>query len=207
MNDLRKMIYGTLIGFFLLLGVWFSIIYVSSCGFTFTCRQAGPLVERTPIPTLIPASHSEPQTETGTSEFNKCKVAASDLIGAWVTAGSPETDVYAFTDVNGKACGGTYAADVQPLFVENSSWRTGEIGCVSCHNVGSDDRNGGLDMTTYKAISASGILGNGKWEDSKLYEVLSMGLVPDGHSADVPASNPVIYAGAVVPQVEATPTP
>ena len=44
MNDVRKMIYGSIIGFFLVLSVWFSIIYVSSCGFSFTCNQAAPLV-------------------------------------------------------------------------------------------------------------------------------------------------------------------
>ena len=55
MSDVRKMIYGTLIGFFAMLGIWFSIVYISACGFTLTCHKAGPIVERTPIPTLIPA--------------------------------------------------------------------------------------------------------------------------------------------------------
>ena len=56
MTDVRKVIYGTIIGFFMMLGVWFSIIYISACGFTFTCHKAAPLVDRTPVPTLIPAT-------------------------------------------------------------------------------------------------------------------------------------------------------
>ena len=34
MNDVRGMIYATLIGFFMVLVFWFGIIYLSSCGFT-----------------------------------------------------------------------------------------------------------------------------------------------------------------------------
>jgi hypothetical protein len=207
MNDVRKVIYGTIIGFFAMLGLWFSIIYISSCGLTFTCRQAAPKVDRTPIPTLIPVSHAEAQMEMGKTEFNKCQISALDLIGAWVSANSPETGAFPFVDVNGRSCTGTYADDVQPLFVENSIWRVGEIGCVSCHNAASVDRNGGLDMVTYAAISKSGILGNGDWEKSRLSEILNQGLVPQGHSVDTPVSNPLIFAGTVVSEAEATKTP
>ena len=220
MNDVRKMIYGTIIGFFLMLVVWFSIVYVSSCGFTFTCNQAAPLVERTPIPTLIPVSHSDAQMEEAeVTEFKKCQTAASDLIGAWVTAGSHETEVFAFTDVNGQACEGTYEGDVQPLFVENSLWYTGSLGCTSCHNADLTNRSAGLDMTTYAALfmgsqradaasKGNDIFGGGNWESSVLYDVLvNQGLTVEGHSADASASNPVIFAGATVPVAEATPTP
>jgi hypothetical protein len=205
-NDVRKVIYGTIIGFFLMLAVWFSIIYISSCGFTFTCRQAAPNVERTPIPTLIPVSHSDSEMEMGMGEFDKCRVPAGDLVGAWVSAGAPETDAFPFVDVNGNSCEGVYADDIQPLFVENSIWKTGTLGCVSCHNADLTERSAGLDMTTYAAISKSGIV-NGDWEDTKLYEVLGLGLVPEGHSADTSASNPLVFAGATVPEAEATATP
>ena len=56
MNDVRRVIYGTIIGFLMTLALWFSIIYVSSCGFTFTCHRGDHLIERTPVPTLIPAA-------------------------------------------------------------------------------------------------------------------------------------------------------
>lgn len=53
-DDVRKVIYGTIIGFFLVVLSWLSIIYISACGLTLTCVRAALLVVRTPIPTLIP---------------------------------------------------------------------------------------------------------------------------------------------------------
>jgi hypothetical protein len=220
MNDVRKMIYGTIILFFVVLAFWLSIIYVSSCGLTLTCGQAAQKVERTPIPTLIPAPHSEAQMDEGMVEFNKCEVAATDLIGAWISAESPETDPFAFTDVNGDPCEGTYAADIQPLFVENSLWYKGAIGCVSCHNADLSERSAGLDLTTYTAITmgsgradaaskGADILGGGATDKSALYSVLvNQGLVAAGHSADSPAVVLMVFAGqAVADEATATPTP
>ena len=220
MNDVRKMIYGTIALFFVVLVFWLSIIYVSSCGLTLTCKQATPKVERTPIPTLIPAVHSEAQMGEDVVEFNKCEVAATDLIGAWISADSPETDSFTFSDVNGDPCEGTYAADIQPLFVENSLWYKGAIGCVSCHNADLSERSAGLDLTTYAAITmgsgradaaskGTDILGGGEMDKSALYSVLvNQGLVSTGHSADKPADTLMIFAGqAIVDAATATPTP
>ena len=220
MNDVRKVIYGTILGFFGMLGLWFSIIYVSSCGFTVTCHSAAQKLNLTPIPTLIPSSHMEANVDMGLTEFKKCQVAALDLVGAWVSAESPETEPFSFTDVNGLACEATYMDDIQPLFVENSIWSTGSLGCVSCHNAELSTRSAGLDMTTYAALglgsqradaNAKGtdILGGGDWATSQLFNVLSnQGLTPDGHSADVSAGNPVIFAGTQTEvQAEATATP
>jgi hypothetical protein len=220
MNDVRKMIYGTIILFFVVLAFWLSIIYVSSCGLTLTCGQAAQKVERTPIPTLIPAAHSEAQMGEGAAEFNKCEVAATDLIGAWIAAESPETESFTFSDVNGDPCEGMYAADIQPLFVENSLWYKGAIGCVSCHNADLSERSAGLDLTTYAAIAmgsgradaaskGSDILGGGVMDKSVLYDVLvKQGLVSAGHSADSPAVALMVFAGqAVADEATATPTP
>jgi len=220
MNDVRKMIYGSIILFFVVLAFWFSIIYVSSCGMTLTCRQATQKIERTPIPTLIPVAHSEAQMGEGMVEFNKCEVNATDLIGAWISAESPETEPFTFSDVNGDSCEGTYAADVQPLFVENSLWYKGAIGCVSCHNADLSERSAGLDLTTYAAIAmgsgrtdaaskGSDILGGGAMDKSVLYDVLlNQGLVSAGHSADSPAVALMVFAGqAVADEATVTPTP
>jgi hypothetical protein len=219
MNDVRKIIYTTIALFLGVVVLWISIIYISSCGFTLTCRQAAPKIYGTPIPTLIPASHSEAQMGAGATEFNKCQVAAADLIGAWVTAKSPETEPFAFTDVSGKSCEGTFASDIQPLFVENGLWYANAIGCVSCHNGDLTERSAGLDLTSYAAIqmgsgradaNAKGadILGGGNWESSKLYAVLvKQGLVAAGHSADTPAATLVLFVGQAAPEVTATPTP
>jgi hypothetical protein len=219
MNDVRKIIYTTIALFLGVVVLWISIIYISSCGFTLSCRQAAPKIYGTPIPTLIPASHSEAQMGASATEFNKCQVAATDLIGAWVTAKSPDTEAFAFSDVNGKLCEGTFAADVQPLFVENGLWYKNAIGCVSCHNGDLTERSAGLDLTSYAAIQmgsgradanakGSDILGGGTWESSKLYAVLvKQGLVAAGHAADSPAATLVLFAGQTAPEATATPTP
>ena len=56
MNDVRRWIYVT-IGLFLgMVFFWLSIVYVSACGMTLTCLSGAPKVERTSVPTLIPAT-------------------------------------------------------------------------------------------------------------------------------------------------------
>jgi len=219
-DDVRKVIYGTIIGFFLVLIAWFSIVYISACGFSLACNKSQPLVIRTPIPTLIPVAHKESQGgETATTQFTACEVSATDLIGAWVTADSPETDAFPFKDVNGNLCKGTFDDDIQHLFVENSVWYIGSIGCTSCHNAELTDRSGGLDLSSYQGILAGSnrsyagakgtdILGGGDWESSLLYNVLMVqGLVPAGHSPDVDPVSPVfLYAGQQVQTLGATPT-
>jgi len=222
MNDVRKMIYGTIILFFGVLVFWLSTIYISACGLTFTCGQAVQKVDRTPIPTLIPAPHSDSQAEQPVMmAFNKCQVSATDLIGAWLTAKSPETETFPFSDVHGNSCEGTFVADIQPLFVENSLWYNGAIGCVSCHNSDLTERSAGLDLTSYKAIAlgtrrvagatsaGTDIFGGGDWEKSLLHDVLvNKGLVAEGHSADTPATDVTVFAGNAVASVAtATPAP
>jgi hypothetical protein len=209
MNDVRKMIYVTLVGFLLFLVFWFSIVYISACGFTLTCNQASPLVIRTPIPTLIPHSRSGSQAAEEMTEFNKCQVAATDLIGAWVSAGSPETEVFPFSDVNGEPCEGMFEEDVHPLFVENSLWYPGAIGCVSCHNPDQPDRNAGLDLTSYETISSgTDIFGGDDWQNSLLHDVLvNQKLVPEGHSKESPGDLVFVYAGHSVSEVAVTATP
>ncbi|MEO8357399.1 MAG: hypothetical protein ABI621_15950 [Chloroflexota bacterium] len=221
MNDVRNYIYGTIIGFGLLMAVWFSIIYVSACGFTFNCVRAQPLVIRTPVPTLIPYGHTENQAaENGTVDFSQCQVSATDLIGAWVTAGNPKTGSFPFTDVNGNPCEGTFAEDVQHLFVENSLWYAGSAGCTTCHNAELTERSAGLDLSSldgilagsnrsYEGARGTDILGGGNWDVSSLHDVLVVhGLVPHGHSPDAPPLGPIfLYAGQQAEKAQVTPTP
>lgn len=220
MNDVRRMIYVTLVAFLLFLVFWFSIVYVSACGFTLTCNQGAPLVIRTPIPTLIPAPSSASPAQGGAAEFNKCPVNAADLVGAWVSVGYSDTEPFPFTDINGQTCEGTFAEDIQPLFVENSLWFPSSLGCVSCHNADLSDRSGGLDLTSYEAISlgtrrvagatspGTDIFGRGEWENSLLHEVLvNQGLTTQGHSPDVPPPQTILYAGQLVTETEVTATP
>lgn len=219
MNDVRQWIYGAIIGLLACIGLMLSIVYVSSCGFTLTCVQANPLVIRTPIPTLIPAEHVEDIGSNDTSDFEACQVAAQDLVGAWVTAGSPESEPFPFTDVNGEPCQGTFANDIQHLFVDNSVWYAGQLGCTSCHNAQLGERSAGLDLASYQGVLAGSrrsyegatgtdILGGGDWEASSLHAVLlEQGFGPDGHAPDGEPVAPVfIYAGQHLDATEATPT-
>jgi hypothetical protein len=228
-DDTRRMIYGTIVAFLLFIVLWLGFVYLSACSFTLTCIQAAQLVERTPIPTLIPVKASQPKATT--VEFNnKCKVAATGLIGAWISAGHSETEPFPFTDLSGQSCEGTFA-DVQPLFRENSIWFPGSLGCVSCHNGDLTDRSAGLDLTSYQAMSlGSGrksgetspgkdIFGSGDLNQSLLYQELTKhgltvltnkGLATQGHSKEASPNNPIIYAGQLVTaggEVTATPTP
>ena len=169
---------------------------------------------RTPVPTLIPYGEMEQQTGMTEGEFKQCRVHATDLIGAWVVAGHTESEMFPFTDLNGQECEATFA-DIQPLFVENSIWFAGSLGCISCHNADLGERSGGLDLTTFESISlgsrrvaestspGTDIFGNGEWENSLLHEFLvNHGLTPEGHSPDVEPPQTIIYAGQVAADLE-----
>ena len=229
-DDTRRLIYGTIVAFLLFIVGWLFFIYLSACSFTLTCVQAAQLVERTSIPTLIPVKVVQSQATQDVAGSNKCKVSATDLIGAWVSAGHSETEPFPFTDLNGQACEGTFA-DIQPLFVENSIWFPGSLGCTSCHNADLTDRSSGLDLSSYEGISlgtkrvagssspGTDIFGGGDLEKSRLYQVLTKqplgaltndGLATQGHSPDAPPPVAILYAGhpaAAAGEVTATPTP
>jgi mono/diheme cytochrome c family protein len=55
-DDVRKYVYGAIIAFLVVVLTWLSIVYVSACGVTFTCQRAALKVDRTSIPTLLPAT-------------------------------------------------------------------------------------------------------------------------------------------------------
>jgi hypothetical protein len=217
-DDTRSYIYGAIVLFLLCVAAWLGFIFINACGFTLSCNQAAPLVVRTPVATLIPVKKAQAQPTA--VKFDKdCKVAATELIGAWVSAGHPEKDPFPFTDLNGQNCEGTFA-NIQPLFVENSLWFPGSLGCTSCHNADLTERSKGLDLSSYQAISlgtrrvagasspGTDIFGGGDLKKSLLYQILTkQGLTTQGHSKDAPRSNPVLYAGQVTPEGQATTTP
>jgi mono/diheme cytochrome c family protein len=55
-DDFRKIAYGTLIVFVLVIGAWVSFVTFSGCGYSLNCASAAPTLELTSIPTLIPAT-------------------------------------------------------------------------------------------------------------------------------------------------------
>lgn len=217
-DDVRKYIYGTVIVFIIGVLIWISIVYISSCGFTLSCKQGTLPVERTPIPTLFPAAL--PVLNSGdlaVSEQEACRVAAIDLVGAWVSANSPENEVFQFVDVNGKNCEATFA-DIAPLFNEQNLWNSGSRACTSCHVADVIISPAQLDMTSYAGIMAGSrradaeskgtdILGGGNWEKSLLLEFLVTGKADmPGHKEAVSLSS-FISAGKPLPEPVPTATP
>jgi hypothetical protein len=215
-DDTRRLVYGTIIAFLVFITAWLGFVYLSACGFTLNCVQGAPLVVRTPIPTLIPVKQSQAQHPITEVEFNKCQVGATDLIGAWISADHPETEPFPFTDRKGQNCEATFA-DIQPLFMDNSVWFPGSLGCISCHNADLTDRSAGLDLTSYEAIAlgsrrvagstspGTDIFGDGDLEKSLLYQILvTKGLTTQGHSAERPV-RPFICGARAAGEVTVTP--
>jgi len=89
MNDVRKIIYGTIILFLVVVVSWLSIIYTAACGLTLTCRQAAPKLYGTPIPTLIPVKLSAP------TKF----VLPTATSGAELPALTPEAESHGNPDI------------------------------------------------------------------------------------------------------------
>jgi mono/diheme cytochrome c family protein len=56
MNDLRKVVYGTLIGFIVVIVMWVGFLFIIGCGGSVDCTKAIPTPEHTAIPTLVPAT-------------------------------------------------------------------------------------------------------------------------------------------------------
>lgn len=215
-DDVRKTIYTTLTLFLLGVILWISFLFINACGFTLTCKQGDPLVDRTPMPTLLPATLPAMQSGSGNVSGETCRVPAVDLIGAWVSAGASETEIFQFTDINSQNCEATFA-DVKPLFVDANLWYSGSRSCVSCHSVDLTISSAQLDMSSYagitsgsrrvdSAVKGTDILGGGKWESSLLFKFISTS------HADVPGhtqalSELVIFAGKPLSGSELTITP
>jgi mono/diheme cytochrome c family protein len=135
-----------------------------------------------------------------------CAIRAVDLIGAWVSAKSPEKEAFPFTDITGKACGGTFEGDVLPLFTSANIWYAGALSCRTCHGPDVQISYARLDLSAYQGILAGSgrssaeangddILGGGDWEKSELYKVLNEGEMPPNRPAEVNPRGPIIYAG------------
>lgn len=218
MDDVRTLINRMLAILLVALVLFISFMYVNACGFTFTCPRGAPLVARTPIPSLVPATlPSSLKVESG-----KCQVGAADLVGVWVSVGSPETASFLFTDVNGKTCSATFARDIQPLFVKDNVWYPGLLSCASCHNSNvTASQSAGLDLSSYAGMrlgsrradaskQGSDIFGSGVWEKSLLHDSLvkGEGAMALGHPPQFSEGGPMVFAGQPSSEVPtATPAP
>lgn len=216
-DDVQKYVYRALTIFVTGVVVWVGFIFINACGFSLMCKQGAAIVERTPIPTLLPATIPVIELKSEPAEISDaCRVAAADLIGAWVSANAPEEDAFQFVDVNGRNCEATFT-EVLPLFSEPNLWQSGTLACVSCHSVDVTISPAQLDLSSFSGILAGSrredakskgidILGNGNWDSSLLYEFLSTSKaeVP-GH--DETTSIPMVFAGKPATVPTAIPKP
>ena len=209
MDDFRKFMYTALIAFVLLLVVWFGIVYVSACGFSFACEQGQPVVYGTPIPTLAAATLPAPDFSVESPTISQCRIAAVDLIGAWVSSGYSDTETFTFNDVDGKSCEANFTNDVQPLFLESNLWFPGSLSCASCHQPDMAVASAQLDQSTYEGMlmgsrrvdgaKGNDIFGGGVWENSMLYDNLYVKkFMPLGRPPELPAEGPIVFAGRAV---------
>ncbi len=199
-DDFQKILYGVLVVF--IIGI---LIYV---GFISTLTSASPAPERTPIPTLIPATLPAPQTVAGPA---KCAVKAVDLFAAWIEAGYPETETFDVTAQNGTTCVASFRVDLLPVLNEANLWYPGAPACTTCHNNTLAATGAQMDLSSYSGILAGSrraspdakgndILGGGIWERSLLYEVLITRkgqplAMPLGRPPDLDITTVVVFAG------------
>ena len=130
---------------------------------------------------------------------DSCEVYAVDLIGAWVDAGAPELDSFAFIDSNGAACAGSFESDVLPLFTEENAWFEGSQACTECHFDNSEDSRHEMNLGSYDGIMLGGdvlsdppgvaIVLPGDWDNSKLRARLRNNRMPPGWEFDIEETN------------------
>lgn len=209
-------------GVLITLGIFFPAgLYAFNCQKNNTCTGI-PESVTTPIPTLIAATLPAPQVGAGAAPILvRCQITTVELIGAWVTAGSPESAPFDFTDLQGRSCTATFPGDVQRLFIEANIWYDGAPACTTCHYADVVKATQNMDLSSYAGILAGSqrkdgqakgndILGGGDWQQALLRQMtqaqggqstINRPLMPLGRPASVPDNGPIIFAGA--PQVAA----
>ena len=196
-------------------------LFTGSCSYRNNCIDGGRArLAHTPISTLAPATLQANAAATPyPASPETCTVSAATLLSAWVSAGSPETQTFPFTDSNSVDCEATFT-DVQPLFTQSNLWYPGALACTSCHNADlSSAASAQLDLSSYAGVkagshrssgSASGtdILGAGNWQQSRLNQVLFvLRQEPYGHPPNaVAAAGPTVFVGIPASVANATPT-
>jgi hypothetical protein len=147
---------------------------------------------------------------------NGTAVTVVDLIGAWVNAGAPESEDFAFQGIAGEQGSGTFAADILPLFAEADGFYPGSIACATCHTATLESSAHELDLTSYEGILAGAdrleeppgepIVVPGDWDASSLRGRLRNNRMPSGITASVERDGPIVLHGQAVAAAAAQPT-
>jgi mono/diheme cytochrome c family protein len=133
MDDFRKFMYTALIAFVSLLVIWLGIVYISACGFTLTCHQAQPFVERTPIPTLAVATLPEPDFSISSAVTPTLATASAGTGGEEIARPSNPGGPGDAVNLTGDATSGAQ------IFQANCAACHGPQGTQGVPNPGSDD--------------------------------------------------------------------
>ncbi|MBT3391889.1 MAG: hypothetical protein HN413_15935 [Chloroflexi bacterium] len=157
-------------------------------------------------PLVLHGERVKTDTEMALYGNGDCEVKAVDLIAAWVEAGTPETEAFAFADLDSAACEATYEADIQPLFTENGLWFESAQACTGCHFGNTENSYHEMDLSSYAGIMIGGdalssppgvpLFGQSEigatdydWDHSKLKERLRNNRMPPGWEFDITEAN------------------
>lgn len=81
MDDFRRIFYGVIIGFMLVIVLWVSFVTFSGCGPSLSCPGAVPTVERTSIPTLVPGTMPALKEQVAAAPSGAAPTAAGNASG------------------------------------------------------------------------------------------------------------------------------
>ena len=140
-DDVRRVIYGTIIGFLVVVLSWLALIYISACGFTLSCYRATPLVVRTPIPTLIPVKLAAP-TKFVLPSPTPTLIATLPPESDTPVAGEPAVDVARPSNPGGPGPAVDLQGDVnhgKDIYVANCAYCHAEEGKGGLPNPGTTD--------------------------------------------------------------------
>jgi hypothetical protein len=154
MDDFRKLIYGVLVAFVGVLVVWVSIVYISACGFSFTCHRGQPVVDSTPIPTLAAATLPAPGLFRAKSHDQPLSYGCGESdrrMGFFRLSrdGCIHLHRHRWSE-SVKEPSERCAAAV----LESNVWYPGALSCASCHNADLAISSAQMDMTTYAGLLA-----------------------------------------------------
>ncbi|NPV77090.1 MAG: hypothetical protein HPY59_12040 [Anaerolineae bacterium] len=168
-------------------------------------------VQFTPIPTL--AAATLPPLPIQSQQFNigkgECRIAALDLVTAWVAAGTPENDPFEFKSEDDLDCLASFEQDVFPLFNQPNIWYAGAIACTTCHGQDIAKSAANLSLNSYQDILAGSrrvssqqkgqdiLKSKEGWERSILYIQIFTRQMPIGRPFDSPQKGPILRVGTI----------
>jgi mono/diheme cytochrome c family protein len=209
-RDFASCMIAALFGLPIFLILFIVGLYIAFCGFSTNCSQVAlPAIIHTPIPTLIPASLTNPASSTQVAANMACTITAHDLLSSWVSAGYTEDQLLGFRDKFGNICNATFA-NILPLFTQPDLWYPSAPACDTCHSADINAAAANLDLSNYQGILAGGkrstpgskgedILGGGVWANSLLNQVLFVyqTMPPNAPAGALSPDGPTIIGGAI----------